>query len=108
MSKEQSPMEEMAAIAARPLDSERLRNDPLATARWMMERALIAGDLGQSFLHAHERGLHSVMLHNFGPGKGMIRMFFAEGGVHQLGTLKDAEDDLRCRIHDHRFDLAVG
>lgn len=100
-------LNEIAEIANDPLHSERLHEDPLGTARWLLEHSLESGDYTKSLLNAHEKGLHSVMLYDFGPGQGKVRMFLAEGGEHDLGNLKDAEDDLRCRIHDHRFNLAL-
>lgn len=100
-------IQQISMIAQDPLHSERLHEDPLGTARWLLERSLESGDYRQSLLHAHERDLHSIMLYDFGPGQGKVRMFFAEGGKHKLSNLKDVEDDLRCRIHDHRFNLAL-
>jgi hypothetical protein len=104
-----SPTElaEIKAIARRPAASARLEKNPLAAAAWLLERSLRRGDYAQSLLHAHEPHLHSVMLFDFGRDGGKIRMFFAAGGLHQLSTLQTADGDLRCRLHDHRFDLAL-
>ena len=97
---------EIAAIAKDPLGSGHLRENPLPIARWLIESSLASGNQDSSFANAHELGLHSIMLHDFGQG-GKIRMFYAEGGRHKLADLTDVEDDLRCRLHDHRFDVAI-
>jgi hypothetical protein len=47
------------------------------------------------------------MLYDFGPGESKVRMFYAQGGNHELHKLFDTDDDLRCRLHNHRFDLLL-
>lgn len=98
---------EIKAISKRPGASARLKESALGAAEWLLELSLTHGDYGQSLLHAHEPHLHSVMLFDFGRDGGKIRMFFADGGRHQLARLETEDGDLRCRLHDHRFNLAL-
>jgi hypothetical protein len=94
-------------VAHNPIGNEMLQSDPLTVGRLLLEQALLKGDFTKSLIHAHEPDLHSIMLHDFGDDGGKIRMFFAPGNAHHLYARVDDQNDLRCRMHDHRFNLAV-
>lgn len=83
---------------------------PETNPRWLVTHLLANADdpvdFERSIANCHVPGLDSVVIHDWGPGNGMVRFYYAHPGKHTLNDLYGPDGHFTVGVHNHRYRIA--